>query len=278
MRYHLGSSELFGRLAQSVERLVYTENVGGSSPSPPTAPPVRRTWSFSARLGLAASLVLSATAAVLLGGAALAAEPMSFELLTIAGPAPCAKRRCSSAEVKADVISAQGEITNDTAASFLSFVQAHGGDPDFRPLVMLSSPGGTVVGAMKLGLVLRQVGATVLVARARGEEGSDDLHIVSSYCMSACVYAFFGGKRRIIPPASHLGIHQMAIYSHGFFGGDTTVSKGTPELVDALSAYTKLMGVSPAAIEEAEQIDSSSIHILTPKEIARWRVGTPRLH
>jgi hypothetical protein len=27
-----------GRLAQLVERLVYTENVGGSSPSPPTSP------------------------------------------------------------------------------------------------------------------------------------------------------------------------------------------------------------------------------------------------
>lgn len=277
MRYDLGSSGLFGRLAQSVERLVYTENVGGSSPSPPTAPRPSRA-SFVSRLGLAASLLLSATATVVPGGAALAAEPMSFELLTIAGPAPCSKRRCANAGIKADVISAQGEITNDTAASFLSFVQAHGADPDFRPLVMLSSPGGTVVGAMKLGLVLRQIGATVLVARARGEEGSDDLHIVSSYCMSACVYAFFGGKRRIIPPASHLGIHQMAIYSHGFFGGSEMVSKGTPELVDALSAYTKLMGVSPAAIEEAEQIDSSSIHILTPKEIARWRVGTPRLH
>ena len=282
MRYDLWSSGLFGRLAQSVERLVYTENVGGSSPSPPTARLARRTGSFIARLGLAGSIVGSATVAVLPGGAALAAEPMSFELLTVAGSAPCSKRRCSNAEVKADVISAQGEITNDTAATFLSFVQAHGGDPDFRPLVMLSSPGGTVVGAMKLGLVLRQIGATVLVGRARGEEGSDDLHIVSSYCMSACVYAFFGGKRRIIPPASHLGIHQMAIYSHSFdlFGGgeETVRSKGTPELVDALSAYTKLMGVSPAAIEEAEQIDSSSIHILTPKEIARWRVGTPRLH
>ena len=281
MRYDLGSSELFGRLAQSVERLVYTENVGGSSPSPPTASRPRRTASFAARLGLAASVVLSATAA-LSPGRALAAEPMTFELLTVAGAAPCSKRRCSNAEVRADVIGAQGEITNDTAASFQAFVQSHGADPDFRPLVMLSSPGGTVVGAMKLGLVLRQIGATVLVARARAEEGSDDLHVMSSYCMSACVYAFFGGKRRIIPPASHLGIHQMAIYSHSFdfFGGgeETVRSKGTPELVDALSAYTKLMGVNPAAIAEAEQVDSSSIHILTPKEIARWRVGTPRLH
>ena len=134
MRYDLGSSGLFGRLAQSVERLVYTENVGGSSPSPPTAARAPR-GRFLPRLGLAASLLLPA--AVLPGGAALAAEPMAFELLTIAGPAPCTKRRCSDAEVKADVIGAQGEITNDTAASFLSFVQAHGADPDFRPMVML---------------------------------------------------------------------------------------------------------------------------------------------
>ncbi len=31
-----GYADLGGRLAQLVERLVYTENVGGSSPSPPT--------------------------------------------------------------------------------------------------------------------------------------------------------------------------------------------------------------------------------------------------
>jgi hypothetical protein len=29
----------FGRLAQLVERLLYTQDVGGSSPSPPTNPP-----------------------------------------------------------------------------------------------------------------------------------------------------------------------------------------------------------------------------------------------
>ena len=282
MRYDFGPAGFLGRLAQSVERLVYTENVGGSSPSPPTTARARPLASVMGRLGLVTSVVASATVAVLPGSAAAAAEPMSFELLTIAGPAPCARRRCPDADVKADVVSAQGEITNDTAQNLLAFVQTHGADPDFRPLVLLSSPGGTVVGSMKLGLVLRQIGATVLVARARAEEGSDDLHVVSSYCMSACVYAFFGGKRRIIPSASHLGIHQMAIYSHSFdfFGGgeETVRSKGTPELVNALSAYTKLMGVSPAAIEEAEQIDSGSIHILTPKEITRWRVGTPRLH
>ena len=278
MRYDLASSGLLGRLAQSVERLVYTENVGGSSPSPPTKP--RRGRSGLAR-GLSAVLVAATACSVLPVAAARAAEPMAFELLTIAGPAPCRKGRCTDAEVRADVISAQGEITNDTAEAFKVFVQQHASDPDFRPLVLLNSPGGTVVGAMKLGLMLRQFGSSVLVARARGTDGSQDLHVVSGYCMSACVYAFFGGKRRIIPPGSHLGIHRMAIYSHSFdfFGGgeSTTRTYGTGELVDALSAYTKMMGVSPAVIAEAEQIEPEAIHIVTPKEIARWRLGTPRL-
>ena len=275
MRYEIASTGLPGRLAQSVERLVYTENVGGSSPSPPTGP-LRR----SLRAILSGCLALAADAVLSMPGPARAAEPMGFELLTISGPAPCGKRHCRDAEVRADVISAEGEITNDTADAFRAFVQQHAGDPDFRPLVLLNSPGGTVVGAMKLGLLLRQFGASVLVARARAD-GAEDLHVVSGYCMSACVYAFFGGKRRIIPPGSHLGIHRMAIYSHSFdlFGGgeSTTRSYGTGELVEALSAYTKLMGVNPAAIAEAEQIEPESIHILTPQEIARWRVGTPRL-
>ena len=213
--------------------------------------------------------------------AAAAAEPMAFDLLTISGPAPCAKRRCPRADLRADVISAEGEITNDTGEAFNAFLQQHAADPDFRPLVLLNSPGGTVVGAMKLGLLFRQMGASVLVARARAVEGSGDLHVVSGYCMSACVYAFFGGKRRIIPPASHLGIHRMAIYTHGFdlfAGGEsTTRTYGTGELVTALSDYTKLMGINPAAIAEAESVEPESIHILTAQEIARWRIGTSQL-
>ena len=275
MRYGSTSPVTAGRLAQSVERLVYTENVGGSSPSPPTKARPRPFRVLSWALPPLAIL------AALSAGPVRAAEPMSFDLLTISGPAPCKGRVCPRGGVRADVIGAQGEITNDTADAFAAFVQQHASDPDFRPLVLLSSPGGTVVGSMKLGSLFRRVGASVLVARARAVEGSEDMHVVSGYCMSACVYAFFGGQRRIIPPGSHLGIHRMAIYSHSFdlFGGGESMTRsyGTGELVKALGAYTRSMGVNPAVIEEAEQIEPDSIHIVTPKEIARWRLGTPRL-
>ena len=55
--------------------------------------------------------------------------------------------------------------------------------------------------------------------------------------MSACVYAFFGGVKRVVPPVSKLGIHRMAIYEHGRdpAGGDmVTRSYGTDDIVTAI--------------------------------------------
>ena len=219
MRYDLASSGLFGRLAQLVERLVYTENVGGSSPSPPTThAPAGPARPLGSRRTVSALSV-----AVAIGLGPLCRRPSRrrrahvFRAPDHLGAGALRQAALPRAEMRADVISAEGEITNDTADDFSAFLQQHASDPDFRPLVLLNSPGGTVVGAMKLGLLFRQIGAS----RARGAgraaiEGSGDLHVVSGYCMSACVYAFFGGKQRIVPPVSQLGIHRMAIYSAQF--------------------------------------------------------------
>ncbi len=280
MRYDLGSVVEFGRLAQLVEHLVYTERVGGSSPSPPTM-----TYRHLAcRMGVPSLIAIIASMAVLaslLGstsGAGAATEPMAFHLNTIEAPTAC-KKHCDRA-TSADVISAEGAITNDTADDFLAFLQQHLHDQDLRPVVLIHSPGGTVVGAMKLGLMFRKIGAAVIVARALEEQGSDRAHVVPGACMSACVYAFFGGKRRVIPPVSRLGIHRMAIYAHSHdpAGGEqVTRTYGTDDLVTALSDYTKQMGIDPEVIDEAEQIAPESIHIVTAREITRWRLGSPRL-
>ena len=280
MRYEQGSVVACGRLAQLVEHLVYTERVGGSSPSPPTRMHPLMAGRAVARI-LVALFASVAAVASLLGSsfeARAATEPMAFHLDSIASPTPC-KKHCDHA-VSADVISAEGAITNDTADDFLAFLQQHLRDQDLRPVVLIHSPGGTVVGAMKLGLMFRKIGAAVIVARAVGEQGSDRAHVVPGACMSACVYAFFGGKRRVIPPVSRLGIHRMAIYAHSHdpAGGEqVTRTYGTDDLVTALSDYTKQMGIDPEVIDEAEQIAPESIHIVTTREILRWRLGSPRL-
>ena len=275
MRYDLRRAFRTGRLAQPVEHLVYTERVGGSNPSPPTSP----------RLARAGWLLAVAVASAWIGLSwaalpALAAEPMSFQIERIQSSGTCRHHRCS-APVTVDAIGAQGEINNDTSGDFVAFLQEHVQDPNLRPLVLIHSPGGTVVGAMQLGLAFRRINAVVVVARTVGIEGSDQAHIAPGYCMSACVYAFFGGARRVvIPSVGRLGIHRMAIYarSRDPAGGEaTTRTFGSSDLVTALAQYTKEMGVDPGVIDEAETIAPESIHIVTAREIARWRIATPHL-
>ena len=265
-----------GRLAQLVEHLVYTERVGGSNPSPPTK---RSELSHFRRLAWLALAVSAFTAAWTSGTpAALAAEQMSFRPEIITAGTAC-RRNCSRT-VSAEVISATGEITNSTADEFLAFLHEHVQDQQLRPVVLIHSPGGTVVGAMQLGMMFRKLGAAVIVARTIEEEGADRAHVLPGSCMSACVYAFFGGSKRVVPTVSRLGIHRMAIYGHERdpAGGDVaTRTYGTDDIVSALSSYTKMMGVNPEVIDYAEQISPETIHIVTPREIQRWRLGSPRL-
>jgi hypothetical protein len=48
---------------------------------------------------------------------------------------------------------------------------------------------------------------------------------------------------------------------------------GSSDLSTQLSDYAASMGVSRDLIATAEQINPDSIHILTPREIRRWRLA-----
>jgi hypothetical protein len=147
-------------------------------------------------------------------------------------------------------------------------------------VVLLQSPGGTVVGAMQLGSVFRKIGAAVIVAAIRADRRSATAEVAPGSCYSACVYAFLGGKKRVVPPVSRLGIHRMVISEETRDpdgGVDTHQIFGSEEIVSSLSAYAKLMGADPRMIAYAEHISPDKIHIVTPAEIARWHLGSPRL-
>lgn len=203
---------------------------------------------------------------------ATAEEAMTFQLMTIAGKGGC-PRDC------AEVIAAEGEIDNDTADRFVSFLSDHLQDRDLRPVVLIESPGGTVVGAMQLGTVFRHIGAAVIVGSTRPMGNGEEARVVPGACLSACVYAFVGGVRRVVPPVSRLGIHRMVI-NERVFGPDGTETRevfGSKDIVASLAAYTRAMGVDPRMIDYAETISPDRLHIVTPREIARWRLGRPRL-
>ena len=197
---------------------------------------------------------------------------MTFQVQPVGAVNGVCGRKC------AEVISAEGEITNDTADAFLAFLTSHVQEQGLRPVILLESPGGTVVGSMQLGMAFRKIGAAVIVAQAVDDAGQ--VRVAPGLCMSACVYALFGGKKRVIPSVSRIGIHRMVIndYNRDWMGSVTRQQTfGTDEIVSTLSAYAKMMGVDPGVVAFAEQVPPESIHIVTPREITRWRLGSPRL-
>ncbi len=202
---------------------------------------------------------------------ALAAD-MRFRLVPFGDPAKCG-------ETCAQVIGAEGEIRNDTPKKFLEFVAANLEDPRVRSIVFIHSPGGGVDASMQLGRMFRKTGVLAVVARiAPAEAGQGPaVNLPGAKCFSACVYALMGAKKRVVPPSSLVGIHRMFFYDDaegslpGEAGGKRTY--GSPRFVARLADYASAMGVSRNLIYMAEKVDPDHIHIVTPGELRRWRLG-----
>jgi hypothetical protein len=198
---------------------------------------------------------------------------MTFQLVPYGNTGAC-RANCS------EVISAEGEITNDSPRQFLEFVARNLDNPHMRSVVFLHSPGGGVQAAMRLGQLFRKTGVLAVVARVRPptSPGGSTVAIPGARCFSACVYALIGAKKRVVPPTSLVGIHRMFYYesqsdpSTGQSHRERTF--GTNAFVNQLAKYASSMGVSRDLIYAAERIDPDNIHILTAAELRKWRLGT----
>ncbi len=177
------------------------------------------------------------------------------------------------------VVFAHGEIDNGASDEFLNFVRENVRSGELHGVVLLDLPGGHVIAAMELGLAIRRMGMAVIVARPGG--GAQNSELFSGHCYSACVYALMGGRKRVIPPQSRVGVHRMFNYATNFnlaeggFVQERYVDDG--DMRARLSRYSQMMGVSVGLIDLAERTSPDNIHVLTPGEIARWRLGSQRL-
>lgn len=201
------------------------------------------------------------------------AAPMSFEIVTV-GVGQC-RAHCPQ------VIFAQGEIDNGSADALLGFVKQSLGGRDLHGVVLLDSPGGHVIAAMELGLTIRRLGMAVIVARPGGGGGDGTAALYSGRCYSACVYALMGGRKRVIPPQSRVGVHRMFNYATSFnlaeggFVRERYVDDG--DMRRRLAHYSRMMGVSDGLIDLAERTSPDYLRVLTPGEIARWRLASRKL-
>ena len=226
------------------------------------------------KLGLRRAAAFGVLAFGLCAAPAAFAQSMSFKLVPVGDPAKC-QGRCL------ELIAAEGEITDATPLAFIDFIRANLADRRIRSVVLFHSPGGDVRASMQLGQMLRKIGAATVVARASGTQDilAGQSGITAGRCYSACVYALMGGKKRVIPPGSRIGIHRAYSIAvgpdPGHEGNRIRIDPGTTGAVIAL--YSDRMGISRDLIATAQKTLPDDIHIATTEEIARWRLGTPRL-
>lgn len=216
-------------------------------------------------------LAAMAVAAVV-GFAGASAQAMSFRVLSVENAVAC-RPKCPA------VIVAQGEIVANSDREFIDFVRQNLGKSP-RNIVLIHSPGGSVHGALKLGLTWRQLGTTVIVARPSSDGGGPGATstdgLAAARCLSACTFAIMGAKTRIIPAQSMVGVHQThTIQYEREIGENSTLTKlmGSNRDSELLRRYTKAMGVDPAIVALAQSIPPQSLHVLTRAEIKRFRLG-----
>jgi len=225
---------------------------------------------MSSRVGpFSRGLMAAGVAAWMLASGAMGAQAMNFRLEAMRLGGPCGAH-CPQ------VIVAEGQISNSTPDEFLQFLRENAARHDLRTVVFLNSEGGYVVASMELGQIFRRIGAATVVARLSPSRGSS--RFMTAHCLSACVYAFMGGVKRVAPPGSVLGIHRMfanQAQGHGIWGdGPSERVYDNGSMAGLLANYSSRMGVSRDLIRYAEHIASQSIHVITPAELARWRLAS----
>jgi hypothetical protein len=129
-------------------------------------------------------------------------------------------------------------------------------------VILLSSPGGDLSQAVIIGEVIRSRGlvTAVGVADASG-------NIRPSYCASACVFVYAGGKTRYGIEGSALGVHRFVTSTPG---RDPVAD--TQRTAGMVLSYVTKMGVSSAIVEAMSE--TSDVRWLGAKEASAMNLVT----
>jgi hypothetical protein len=194
----------------------------------------------------------------------------------------------SHAEVPASIcekscrtwITATGPITERTPRDFEDFAAQR----DLRgATLVIDSEGGSVVGAIEFGRVVRKlemnttVGKSIVARQADGTSASK--FTAKASCQSMCVFLLLAGKQRYVAPDSRLLVHQIWLTDKT--KGSKTNSYTAEELtlvqrdIGKLVRYTIEMGGDSELLEAALQVPPwEALRRLSGDEIQRMRLST----
>ena len=179
-----------------------------------------------------------------------AAEPMSFD---IAGDTSC--EGCAT-------IFASGDIDIDTADRLAAEASRRG--LGRGTVLVLDSPGGRLLGGLRLGRAIRRFGFDTRIGRI-DETGRP----ADGICASACALAFLGGNRRDVSPGSRFGVHRF-YFPEGSRSFDEDELGRLQELTGQLVNYASNMGVDARLVSLSTS--KADLKVLTPEELRRFRV------
>jgi hypothetical protein len=199
--------------------------------------------------------------------------PMSFEMRR-EGPAEVCGSRCRT------WISAVGTITSNTPRHFESFAREN----DVRGAVLvLDSGGGSVLGTLELGRIIRRldiattVGRTILLPVKDGEQRAT--LSPKADCESMCPFLLLAGTRRYVPPEANVLVHQIWL---GDRRDDATAGAYSAEDImviqrdiGRLALYTAEMGGGADLVEIALRIPPwERLRPLAAEELVRAKLQT----
>ncbi len=185
-------------------------------------------------------------------------------------------------------ISAEGRITPGTAGAFRKAILDLGGR---RLPVLISSHGGSLGDALRMGELIRERRLAVAVARtliancperapacpaARGQAITG-----GAFCASACPLILAAGVERLVGPVPMVGVHQITevLKEKEGLAHLTTIKKiYEPGYADAaVQAYLAAMGVGEPVMTLLRKTPASSIRWLSLPEIAELHLATEAL-
>jgi len=162
----------------------------------------------------------------------------------------------------ADYVYAEGEIGEGSAEQFAAFVKREGID---NARVFFNSPGGSLIGGIKLGRVIRAFGFDTEIGVYSPDY--DPNANGQSICASACAYSFAGGVNRFLDSSSgRLGLHQ--------FYGDTAKDVSgemAQQISGLLVTYLDQMGVDAKAFAISTTANRDGMVWLSPDDARALR-------
>lgn len=186
------------------------------------------------------------------------------QTLTISTPAPTAKNEFKRITLNGERydIFISGDITSDAAERLQLFVAQH--QIEFAR-VYLDSPGGSLIGGIRLGEVIRELGFETGIRAAKYDYSKGPKAI----CASSCAYAFAGGVHRFFrPDEGALGVHQFNLVN------DDDISTSDTQRISAyILSYLRVMGVDATAFELASNTNSVDMRWLSVAEAEKIRLA-----